>query len=63
MTANTPDRERTLQLSISKDVFNRLYDNIRHDLPPSLIGKPNCKYSTKTIMEYRGGGGGVSTFS
>lgn len=35
------------------DVFNRHYEKIKAHLPPSMCAKPNSKYGTKTIIEYR----------
>lgn len=43
---------RTLQIAISKEVFNQYYEMIEDHLPPSFYAKPNSKYSTKTIIKY-----------
>ena len=52
MPPSKPEPERTLQLSIPKEAFNRHYERIKDALPPSVRSKPNSKYSTKTILEY-----------
>ena len=52
MLASKPEPERTLQLSIPMDVFNRNYGGIEDNLPPSMRAKPNSKYDTKTIVGY-----------
>ena len=52
MDTSPADPSRTLQLSISKNVFNRIYSLAKPHLPPSMIGKRNCKYRVKTITEY-----------
>ena len=34
------------------EAFNRNYEGIEDNLPPSMRAKPNSKYDTKTIIEY-----------
>ena len=52
MPPRKPKPERTLQLHLTKDVFDRHFARIKDALPPSVHSKPNSKYSTKTIVEY-----------
>ena len=52
MLVSRPEPERTLQLSIPMEVFNRNYGVIVDKLPPSMRAKLNSKYDTKTIVEY-----------
>ncbi|MYC79500.1 MAG: hypothetical protein F4W68_03235, partial [Cenarchaeum sp. SB0661_bin_35] len=52
MVSNKPKTEHALQLSIPKDVFNRLYDRMKDDLPPSFYAGSNAKFTEENIIQF-----------